>query len=51
MQDLGSADRREVAREESYHVSAVDSEKHRVAQETLEVIAQFRTTVRARANG
>ncbi len=50
MRHLGSADKRTVALEESYHVIAVDSEKHRVAEETLEFVAQFRTTVRARAN-
>jgi carboxylesterase len=51
MRHLGSADKRAVALEESYHVIAVDSEKHRVAEETLEFLAQFRSTVRARANG
>jgi carboxylesterase len=51
MRHLGSADKRAVVLEESYHVIAVDSEKARVADETLEFIAQFRTPVRATANG
>lgn len=51
MGHLGSAEKRMIALEESYHVIAVDSEKHRVAEETLEFVAQFRTTARARANG
>jgi carboxylesterase len=51
MRHLGSTDKRAVALEESYHVIAVDSEKDRVADETLEFVAQFRTPVRARAIG
>jgi carboxylesterase len=51
MRHLGSADKRAVALEESYHVIPVDSEKERVAEETLDFIAQFRAPVRARANG
>lgn len=51
MRHLGSADKRAVALDESYHVIAVDSEKQRVADETLDFVAQFRTPIRARANG
>ena len=47
MRHLGSADKRAVALDESYHVIAVDSEKHRVAAETLDFVAQFRAPVRA----
>jgi carboxylesterase len=49
MRHLGSADKRAIALEESYHVITVDSEKQRVAAETLEFIAQFRTRARATA--
>jgi carboxylesterase len=49
MRHLGSADKRAVALEESYHVIAVDSEKDRVADETLDFLAQFRTPVRVSA--
>jgi carboxylesterase len=51
MRHLGSANKRAVALEESYHVIAVDSEKERVAEETLEFISQFRTPVRVSASG
>jgi carboxylesterase len=51
MRHLGSADKRAVALEESFHVIAVDSERERVADETLEFISQFRTSERVRANG
>jgi carboxylesterase len=51
MRHLGSADKRAVALEESYHVIAVDSEKDRVADETLDFLAQFRTPVRVSASG
>jgi carboxylesterase len=49
MRHLGSTDKRAIALEESYHVIAVDSEKHRVADETLDFISQFRAPVRAAA--
>jgi carboxylesterase len=42
MNRIGSTDKRLVALEESYHVITVDSERHRVAQETLDFIGQFR---------
>lgn len=52
MDRLGSAQKRAVALEESYHVITVDSEKDRVAQETLEFISQFRNAAEpARATG
>lgn len=51
MRHLGSTDKRALALEESFHVITVDSEKHRVADETLDFIEQFRTPGRARANG
>jgi carboxylesterase len=51
MRHLGSVDKRALALEESYHVITVDSEKDRVAQETLDFIAPFRTPARLTANG
>lgn len=48
---LGSVEKRAIALEESYHVIAVDSEKDRVAQETLDFVAQFRTPARISASG
>ncbi len=51
MRHLGSVEKRALALEESYHVITVDSEKERVAQETLDFIAPFRTTARLSANG
>jgi len=51
MRRLGSADKRAVVLEESYHVIPVDSERDRVAQETLDFVAQFRTSDRAHASG
>jgi carboxylesterase len=41
---LGSPEKRSIALEESYHVIAVDSEKDRVAQETLDFVGQFRSS-------
>jgi len=51
MSHLGSADKRTVALDESYYVIPVDSERQRVAHETLDFVAQFRAAARARANG
>jgi carboxylesterase len=51
MSHLGSADKRVVALEESFHVITVDSERERVAQETLEFISQFRRIQPVRALG
>jgi carboxylesterase len=42
MSRLGSADKRAVALEESFHVVTVDSERERVSQETIEFASQFR---------
>jgi carboxylesterase len=51
MRHLGSTEKRAIALEESYHVITVDSEKDRVAQETLDFVAQFRPPARLTANG
>jgi carboxylesterase len=51
MGHLGSVDKRVVALEESFHVITVDSEKDRVAQETLEFATQFRRLEPVRASG
>jgi len=52
MDRLGSAHKRLIALEESYHVVTVDSEKDRVAQETVEFVSQFRSlTEPTRATG
>ncbi len=48
---LGSAQRREVILEESYHVITVDSEKQRVAEEVGAFLEQFRVANRQRATG
>ncbi|HJU29635.1 MAG TPA: hypothetical protein VJ718_10715, partial [Candidatus Binataceae bacterium] len=48
---LGAMDKRVVALEESYHVITVDSEKERVAGETLDFVTQFRRMETARAAG
>ncbi|HEX4211342.1 MAG TPA: hypothetical protein VHY56_13180 [Candidatus Binataceae bacterium] len=42
MSHLGSAEKRAVALEESYHVITVDSEKDRVADEVIAFARQFR---------
>jgi carboxylesterase len=51
MGHLGSSQKRAVALEESFHVVTVDSEKDRVAEETLEFVSQFRAAEPARALG
>ena len=51
MDRLGSEEKRAITLEESYHVIAVDSERDRVAQETIDFVAQFGTRERIRANG
>jgi carboxylesterase len=48
---LGSAERRDVILEESYHVIAVDSEKQRVATEVAAFIEQLRMPRKQRAAG
>jgi len=51
MKHLGSAEKRAVELEESYHVITVDSEKERVAAEIGEFIEQFRASPQRRAGG
>ncbi|HKV55430.1 MAG TPA: alpha/beta fold hydrolase [Candidatus Binataceae bacterium] len=51
MGHLGSADKRLVALDESFHVITVDSERERVAQETIDFVSQFRRAESARASG
>jgi carboxylesterase len=46
---LGSAERRDVVLEESYHVITVDLEKRRVAEEVAAFVEQFRMPGRRRA--
>jgi carboxylesterase len=49
MNHLGCADKRLVGLEESFHVITVDSERERVAQETLDFILPFRRMQPVRA--
>jgi carboxylesterase len=49
MNHLGCADKRLVALDESFHVITVDSERERVAQETLDFILPFRRIQSVRA--
>jgi carboxylesterase len=49
MKNLGCDDKRLVALDQSFHVITVDSERERVAQETLDFILPFRRTSSARA--
>jgi carboxylesterase len=51
MNRLGSDDKRLVALDESFHVITVDSERERVAEETLDFILPFRHIQPARALG
>ncbi len=48
---LGSANKRLVALDESYHVITVDSEKERVAAETAEFVLGLRQVAAAQASG
>ena len=48
---LGSAERRDVVLNESYHVITVDSEKHVVASEVAAFVAKFRVPSKHRAAG
>jgi carboxylesterase len=48
---LGTAERREVVLEESYHVITVDNEKHQVAAEVRTFVEQFRVQSKRRAFG
>ena len=49
MEHLGSAQKRAVILEESFHVIAVDSEKDRVASEVIEFVSQFRAAPQRRS--
>jgi carboxylesterase len=51
MQHLGSAAKRAVMLDQSYHVITVDSDKDRVATEVLDFASQFRAAQRRSANG
>lgn len=51
MTHLGSAQKRAVVLEESFHVITVDSEKERVAEEVATFVAQFRQSPRQSAAG
>jgi carboxylesterase len=51
MKHLGSAHKRAVILDESFHVVTVDSEKERVAQEVCGFVEQFRRTPRQSAAG
>jgi carboxylesterase len=51
MRHLGSSQKRAVTLEESFHVVTVDSEKDRVAEETLEFVSQFRAAEPMQALG
>jgi carboxylesterase len=51
MGSLGAAEKRLVTLDESFHVITVDSERERVADETIEFLAQFRRFEPARALG
>jgi len=48
---LGSAERREIVLEESYHIMTVDNEKQRVAAEVRTFVEQFRVQSKQRAFG
>ncbi len=50
MQHLGSAEKRAVILDQSYHVITVDSDKERIASEVLGFANQFRTPQRRTAN-
>jgi carboxylesterase len=49
MNHLGCADKRLIALDESFHIITVDSERERVAQETLDFVLQFRRIESVRA--
>ncbi|MDO8432257.1 MAG: alpha/beta fold hydrolase [Candidatus Binatus sp.] len=51
MKHLGSAEKRAIVLDESYHVITVDSEKERVASEVIEFVDRFRAVPAARAVG
>jgi carboxylesterase len=51
MKHLGSAEKRAIELDESYHVITVDSEKERLADEVGEFVARFRVAPQKRAVG
>ena len=51
MKHLGSAEKRAIELEQSYHVITVDSEKERVASEVAEFVERFRIAPQRRATG
>jgi carboxylesterase len=51
MKHLGSAEKRAIELEESYHVITVDSEKERVVNEVAEFVERFRVAPQKRAAG
>ena len=51
MKHLGSAEKRAIELEESYHVITVDSEKERVVDEVAEFVGRFRVEPQKRAAG
>ena len=51
MERLGSAHKRAIILEESFHVITVDSDKDRVASEVIDFAAQFRSPERRSAAG
>jgi carboxylesterase len=51
MKHLGSAEKRAIELDESYHVITVDSEKERVEGEVAEFVERFRVAPQKRAAG
>jgi esterase/lipase len=51
MKHLGSAEKRAIELDESYHVITVDSEKERLADEVGEFVERFRVAPQKRAVG
>jgi carboxylesterase len=51
MKNLGSAEKRAIVLDESFHVITVDSEKERVATEVIDFVDRFRAAPAARAVG
>lgn len=51
MKHLGSAEKRAIELQQSYHVITVDSEKERVASEVAEFVERFRIAPQRRATG
>ena len=51
MKHLGSAEKRAIELEESYHIITVDSEKERVVDEVAEFVERFRVAPQKRAVG